>query len=180
MLLTYADAMPAVSQDTRGRGSRVRRVLAGALLAAAASLPVGAQEEATDPRPQSAARVAGQIGVGTLLTPVAFFGTAWLTDRLFEPDPQHDGVRAFQYAASYTATWAAAAAGPAMVGRDGRYVAALGGSAAGLGAAFLTARLGNRLYDDGRRSCNLLCWSLGALTIALPSIGATLAYNASR
>jgi hypothetical protein len=150
-----------------------------AVLALLVGRPLDAQRRDEAP-PLSTARVAGQIGVGVLLTPVAFFGTAWLTDRLFEPDPQGEGVRRFQYAASYTTTWLAAAAGPALVGGDGRFPAALGGSLAGLGGAFLTARLGNRLFDDGRRSCNVFCWSLGALTVALPAIGATIAYDASR
>lgn len=150
-----------------------------ACLALFGTSPLGAQERETPPR-LSTARVAGQIGAGVLLTPIAFFGTGWLTDRLFEPDPQGEGVRRFQYAASFTATWLAAAAGPTLVGRDGSFGDALVGSAVGLGGAFLAAHLGNRLFDDGRRSCNILCWSLGALTIGLPGIGATIAYDAGR
>lgn len=142
--------------------------------------PLGAQEVA-EPLPRlSNARVAAQIGLGTILTPIAFFGTGWLTDRLFEPDPQGNAVRVFQYAASFTAAAAGAAAGPALAGSDGRFDRALLGSVAGLGGAFLTAKLGNALFDDGRRRCNVLCWSLGALTVAMPAIGATIAYNASR
>jgi hypothetical protein len=140
--------------------------------------PAAAQQEESPTL--SNARVAAQITTGALLSPIAFFGTGWLTDRLFTHDPKGEGVRRFQYVASFTATWLAAAAGPAMVGRGGSYPAALGGSMVGMGGSLLTVQLGNKLFDDGRRSCNVICWSLGALTVALPSIGATIAYNASR
>jgi len=138
----------------------------------------GAQQD--DAPSLSSARVAAQIATGAVLSPIAFFGTGYLTDRIFGHDPKSEGVRRFQYVASFTATWLAAAAGPAMVGRDGRFAAALGGSMAGMGGSLLAVQLGNALYDEGRRSCGVLCWSLGALTVALPSIGATIAYNASR
>lgn len=147
-----------------------------ALLAALAQ-PAAAQ---ADPPSLSSARVAAQIATGAVLSPIAFFGTGYLTDRIFHHDPKTERVRRFQYVASFSATWLAAAAGPALVGRDGSYPAALGGSAVGMGGALVAAQLGNVLFDDGRRSCNVLCWSLGALTVALPSIGATIAYNVSR
>ncbi len=177
-----------VSQDTPGTpGSRARgatrrtaglRHTAGALvLLTVLALPVAAQG---DPPSLSSARVAAQIATGAVLSPIAFFGTGYLTDRIFNHDPKTERVRRFQYVASFSATWLAAAAGPALVGRDGSYPAALGGSAVGMGGALVAAQLGNALFDDGRRSCNVLCWSLGALTVALPSIGATIAYNASR
>jgi hypothetical protein len=154
------------------------RVLRALALLVAIAAPAGAQQE--DVPSLSSARVAAQIATGALLTPIAFFGTGYLTDRVFAHDPKSETVRRFQYVASFTATWLAAAAGPAMVGRDGRFPVALAGSMAGMGGSLLTAQLGNVLFDDGRRSCGVLCWSLGALTVALPSIGATIAYNASR
>lgn len=169
-----------VSQNSTRVGGWTGLAALVCLLWGLAGGPLGAQE-APQPLPRlSNARVAAQIGLGTVLTPIAFFGTGWLTDRLFEPDPQGNAVRAFQYAASFTAAAAGAAAGPALAGKDGRFESALLGSVAGLGGAFLTARLGNALFDDGRRRCNILCWSLGALTVAMPAIGATVAYNASR
>jgi hypothetical protein len=170
-------SVPEDSAGWRLHGAGVLALLACLVFLAAP--PLQAQDGEAPPR-LSSGRVAAQIGVGTLLTPIAFFGTGWLTDRLFEPDPQGEGVRRFQYAASFTATWLGAAAGPTLVGRDGRFSDALIGSAVGLGGAFLAARLGNTLFDDGRRSCNALCWSLGVLTISLPSIGATIAYDAGR
>src|SRR5688572_26352192 len=119
----YGPSRRSVSEDSTRRRRHVAWVVA--VLALLVGRPLDAQRR-DDPPPLSTARVAGQIGAGVLLTPVAFFGTAWLTDRLFEPDPQGDGVRRFQYAASYTTTWLAAAAGPALVGGDGRFPAALG------------------------------------------------------
>lgn len=155
----------------------VRPMVGVLALLAALAQPAAAQE---DPPSLSSARVAAQIATGAVLSPIAFFGTGYLTDRIFHHDPKTERVRRFQYVASFSATWLAAAAGPALVGRDGSYPAALGGSAVGMGGALVAAQLGNVLFDDGRRPCNVLCWSLGALTVALPSIGATMAYNASR
>jgi hypothetical protein len=49
-----------------------------------------------------------------------------------------------------------------------------------MAAAVGAVRLGNHLYDDGRRSCGLFCRTLGAAVAVLPALGATVAYNASR
>lgn len=84
------------------------------------------------------------------------------------------------YVAAYTGVWLAAASGPIMAGNDGNAMAALGGSLGGLAGAFVTTKLGNWRYDEDRHGCGPLCWTLGIVTVALPSIGATLAYNASR
>lgn len=66
------------------------------------------------------------------------------------------------------------------MGRGGKNLAALAGSTGGLAIAALGFRLGNAIWDDDRRRCGIACWSLGSLVVALPSIGATVAYAASR
>jgi hypothetical protein len=47
-------------------------------------------------------------------------------------------------------------------------------------AALGLVRLGNWRWDEDRRPCRALCWAIGAVVIALPSIGATIAYDRSR
>jgi hypothetical protein len=76
---------------------------------------------------------------------------------------------------------------PALVGARGpgrgRYVAAVGGAAAGELASALVARVGRARYGDreGReRTCTAGCKLLGAAAFALPSVGATVGYNLSR
>lgn len=72
---------------------------------------------------------------------------------------------------------------PALIGArgpgSGRYVAALGGAVAGgLGSA-LVVRLARPRYG-GDRPCTLGCKLAAAAAFTLPSVGATVAYNASR
>jgi hypothetical protein len=119
--------------------------------------------------------------MGAVLTPVAFFGSGWATKELSRSLGVRDTTASrAAYIAAYTGAWLAGASGAVAVGRDGKAGQALLGSLAGLGGAFLTTRLGNALYDDDRRACRVGCWALGIVTIALPSAGATVAYNASR
>ncbi|MGQ0646510.1 MAG: hypothetical protein ACT4P7_03005 [Gemmatimonadaceae bacterium] len=158
----------------------LRSLLVAGLLCALNRSAVWAQAESGTPS-LSAARVTGQIALGTVLTPVAFLGAGWVSDRMAERwGWSEERSSTVGYVSAYSATWLAASAGPALVGRDGKFAAALGGSLAGMGAAVVSARLGNLLWDADRRRCGVGCWTLGALTVALPSIGATLAYNASR
>lgn len=146
------------------------------LVAAAAS---GAR--AQEPLPSvSAAKVTLQVAAGAVFTPVGFFGTGWAAKRMAQRTDWPEGrVQRTAFVAAYTGAAAATAAAPALIGDRGRYGVAFLGAAAGIGASALTARLGNARYDGGAR-CGPLCLGLGALTISLPSIGATLAYNASR
>lgn len=133
----------------------------------------------------SAARVAAQVGVGTLATPVAFIagglGSRSVARAL---GADEESARKVAFVGAYTGVWLATAAIPAAIAGDGRFPAALAGSALGMAAAAGTVRLGNRTYDsqsDGeKKRCGVLCWSMGALIAAFPSIGATIAYNHSR
>ncbi|MCC6317981.1 MAG: hypothetical protein IT361_09845 [Gemmatimonadaceae bacterium] len=140
-----------------------------------------ADAQQADAPSQPVPRLAGQLALGAALTPVGFVASGWATKhgarRLGWTE---DHATRAAWIAAYTGTWLGAASGPILVGRDGRATAALGGSLVGLGTAALTVRVGNWLWDDDRRSCGLGCWTIGAVTIALPSIGATVAYAASR
>lgn len=130
---------------------------------------------------QSTARVTAQVAIGTVLTPVGFIGAGWATKHLGRRAGWNDSTASRNaYIAAWTGAWLTAASGPIIAGRDGKPLAALGGSLAGIGAGLLTARLGNALWDDDRRDCGVGCWTVGLVTMALPSIGATAAYAASR
>jgi hypothetical protein len=110
--------------------------------------------------------------------------TRWVARRLGASDG-----RASQLAdaGKYAGIALFTAAPPALLGArgpgSGRYVAALGGAVAGgLGSA-LAVRLGRARYGDrdGReRACTLGCKLAAAAAFTLPSVGATVAYNASR
>lgn len=144
----------------------------------AATAAVGRAQE---PLPAvSAARVTFQVAAGVVFTPIGFFGTGWAAKRIAQRTDWPEGrIQRTAYLAAYTGAAAATAAAPALIGDRGRYSVAFLGAAAGIGASALTARLGNARYDGGVR-CGPLCLGLGALTVSLPSIGATLAYHASR
>ena len=134
----------------------------------------------TASRAQSPARVSGQIVAGTLVTPISFIVGGVAAKRFAERrGASEKTAERAAYISAYTSTWLGAATPPALIGRDGHYAAALGGSLAGLGVAVIAVKAGNLLYDSDRRACRILCWTLGIATIALPSIGATIAYNAS-
>ena len=129
----------------------------------------------------SSARVGAQVGLSTLAAPVGFFGAGVATKMLalrLGVDTERAGR--YAYAAAYAGTGLATALVPSLVGRDGKFPAALGGSALGILAAHGVARLGNLRYDDDRHGCGVICWTLGAVVVALPGVGATIAYNESR
>jgi len=150
-----------------------------ALLAAVAS-PTAAQENTATPS-LSSARVALQVTAGTVAAPVAFFGVGFAAKRVAQRMGASDeGASRAGYIGAYTATWLATAAVPAAIAGDGKLGAALGGSALGLLASAGVVRFGNWVYDADRRSCGPVCWALGGVVVALPSVGATVLYNRSR
>lgn len=165
---------------TRGTvvGSRAWRGAAAAALMLAVAGPARAQDDVPS---LSSARVTAQVAAGTLATPIAFFGAGVATKRIAQAMGASD-ERAGRaaYVAAYTATWLAAAAVPAAIGGDGRFPAALAGSALGMLASKGVVEVGNWLYDADRRACGVVCWTLGAAVVALPSVGATIAYDRSR
>lgn len=129
----------------------------------------------------AASRVAWQVGAGTVATPVAFLGGGLLAKRLARrAGAEGRAASRAGYIGAYGATVLASSIVPAAIGRGGHLAAAVAGSGAGLLGAVALVRLGNARYDADRRRCGVLCWTLGAAVVALPSVGATLAYDRSR
>lgn len=169
----------AVCHHRRRFGGRIRR--AGSVAIAALMLVTGSRAARAQAPDLSAARVASQVTLGTLAAPVAFFGAGVAAKRTaLALGAGNERAGRAAYVSAYTATWLATAAVPAAVAGDGKFPAALGGSALGMLASVGVVRLGNWRYDGDRRNCGPLCWTLGAAVVALPGIGATLLYNASR
>lgn len=163
-----------------GRSDGIRRLVA--LLLAAAVVGVGGRLEAqTSPPSLSSARVTAQVVGGTLVAPVAFIGGGVLSKRAaLRLGASERGARRAAYVGGYASTWLGTAAVPALIGRDGKFPAALGGSALGMLASVGLVRVGNWRYDGDRHACDVLCWTLGAVVAALPGVGATVLYNDSR
>lgn len=162
--------------------SRHRRPFAAALLVLFAPVAAAAQGDA---RALAATRVAAQLGAGMLAMPVGFVlggkGTERVAERLGVDDPRASRVA---LVGGWVGAGLATAAGPALVGARGpgagRYVAAVGGAAAGGAASALLVRLNDRTGDGPRAACRLRCVIAAAAVFTLPTIGATAAYNASR
>jgi hypothetical protein len=171
--LTLRSAARSVRFATIARSIAVACTVGAPLIS-----PLGAQSKAPA---LSGARVTAQIVGGTLAAPVAFFGGGLASKRIAKKFGATDETASRAgYIGAYTATWLTTAALPAVIAGDGKFPAALAGSALGMLAAVGTVRIGNHLYDSGKRSCGVLCWTLGAAVFALPSIGAAVAYDQSR
>lgn len=132
-----------------------------------------------------AGRVAAQIATGTVATPIGFVGGGIATKRIARAlGAREHVVERAAYTGAYTTAALAAAAGPALIGArgsgHGSYWAGVGGAVVGgLGSA-LVKRLHDRAPDDVPRPCHLACIVAATAIVALPSIGATVAYDASR
>jgi hypothetical protein len=164
--------------------TRLHRAARGSLVALAAAVPALAAAQG-DLRPLAATRVAAQLGAGLIAMPVGFVLGGRLTERAAErlgvDDPRASRVA---LAGAWVGAGLATAAGPALVGArgpgSGSYLAALGGAAAGGAGSLLLVRLNDRTGDGPRPACRLRCTLAAVAVFTLPSIGATVAYNASR
>lgn len=160
-----------------------RRTTLAALLLLG-GVPAAARAQG-DPRPLAATRVAAQLGAGLVAMPVGFVlggkATELAAERFGVPDPRASRVA---LVGGWVGAGLATAAGPALVGARGpgagRYLAAVGGAAAGGAASLLVVRLNDRTGDGARPPCRIRCTLAAVAVFALPSIGATTAYNASR
>jgi hypothetical protein len=151
------------------------------LITAGTAAPAAAQGR---PPALGAGRVAAQVAAGVPAGAVGYvaggLATRFVARRLGATQGQASQLAergAYAGVAVFTAAPAAlvGARGPGA----GRYVAALGGAVAGgLGSA-LVVRLARPRYG-GDRPCPLGCKLAAAAAFTLPSVGATVGYNASR
>jgi hypothetical protein len=164
------------------RGSRSTLDLA--CLTALALLPAAAAAQRDAPS-LGAPRVAAQLATGVVATPVGFVAagkaTEWVAERLGVDDPRASRLA---LVGAWVGAGLATAGTPAAVGARGpgrgRYAAAVGGVVAGGVGSYLLVRVNDRTGDGPRRPCRLGCAIAAAAVFALPSVGATVAYNASR
>lgn len=142
----------------------------------------GAQQN--DTPPLQTGRVAGQVALGTVGTLGGFVGgglaTRWAARRFGATE---DRASRLAYVGAWTGSALATAGGVTLLGRHGQvtgsYAAALGGTVAGGLGSFLLVRLCDD--DSGRGSrCGPLAPIAGLAVFLLPSIGATVGFNASR
>jgi hypothetical protein len=68
---------------------------------------------------------------------------------------------------------------PSLIVRGGTYPAAVAGALAGGLVAGAAVWVGRSTFGRAA-SCNVFCVALGAAVLALPAVGATVAYNRSR
>ena len=154
-------------------------VLALAMLAPASA---GAQR---DTPPLSGGRIAAEVALGALGTPIGFIGGGVLTKRVARmAGAGDDAASRAAYVGAWTGAALATAAGPRLVGAygsvTGSYWAAVGGAVAGGVGSFLVVRLNDRAPDDEPRACRARCVASSAAVFLLPSIGATVGFNLSR
>lgn len=173
----------------------VGTVRAGAAALVCAAAPAGAQagarfESVAGPPPSAelpslgAGRVATQVLLGVPAGAAGYvaggLATRFVARRLGATEGE---ASALAEKGVYVGIAAFTAVPPALVGArgpgSGRYVAALGGAAAGELAGALVVRLARPRYG-GDRPCGALCKAAGALVFVLPSVGATAGYNLSR
>jgi hypothetical protein len=167
------------------------RVLRGGALplgVVACALPAErAAAQSDDVRALSPARVAAQVAAGAVATPVAFIGGGVLTKRLAARlGASDDRASQLAYVGAWTGAALATAAAPAAVGARGpgrgSFLAALGGALAGGVGSWALVRLNTRGEDDDAapRPCRVLCRAAAIAVFTLPSVGATIAYDATR
>ena len=122
---------------------------------------------------QSVGRVAGELAAGTggmVLGTMVGLGAGVGVKKLVAPKSTGPFARTGALAGAALG----AAGGVALVGSRGSFLMATGGAAAGVTAAVLASKLGDRLAPQPRKKLQSVTFLL------LPSLGATVAFNLSR
>lgn len=173
------------------RPSRPRRChlavalpLAIAAAVAGTTAPPLAAQAAPDPPRLGAGPVASQLALGVVGTAGGFvvggLATRWTATRL---GAAPDRASSLAMVGAWTGAALATPVGPMLVGRRdgarGSYPAAVAGTLAGGAASLLVVTAGRRGAFDCR-ACAPLRLLAGVSAVVLPSLGATLAFNASR
>ena len=132
-----------------------------------------------------AGRVAAQVVAGTVALPVGYvaggLGTRWVARRLGASD---DAVSRSADRGALVGAVLATGGAVSLVGARGpgagSFPAAVGGAALGGVASALVARAARRGDEGPAKPCHIGCVLASAAIVALPSVGATLAYDATR
>ena len=159
-----------------------RRVLAVVALSVLTSVTAAAQTPTNDPPALSTGAVAAQVTTGILGTALGFIGggkiARWTASRL---GASEDNARRVAYLGAYAGAVTVTAVGPALIGSrgdvSGSYGSAVGGAAAGGVLALGIKEIGKR---GAFGASGPVAWIAGLVVAALPSVGATIAYNATR
>jgi hypothetical protein len=137
---------------------------------------------ATSTRPVGVGGVVAQVTTGVLGTASGFVGggltTRWAARRLGVDEDARGRVA---LVGAYSSAVLISAVGPALIGGrntpNGSFAAAVGGSAAGLATAAVLRKLGRKNVFGQSGPVALV---VGAAIVALPGIGATIAFNSTR
>lgn len=130
----------------------------------------------------STGAVIAQVSTGVLGTATGFVGggltTRWAARRLGMDEEARGRVA---LVGAYSSAVLLSAVGPTLVGGrntpNGSFGAAVGGGAAGLAAAALLRKVGRKgAFGEG----GPIALVIGAAIVALPGIGATIAFNSTR
>lgn len=132
-----------------------------------------------------AGRVAVQLTAGTVAEPIGFVGGGLAfraVARTFGAE-EDDASRVADVGAAL-GTSLAAGSTVALIGSrgpgHGRYLAGVGGALVGTGVSGILILINRKTDVEPAKPCHLSCILVTSAIATLPSIGATVAYNASR
>lgn len=165
--------------------STVAARTAAAVLTLAAARVASLRAQAADLPSLSAARVASQMTLGTLAEPVGFVGGGLAFRAVARQLGANEDVASrVADAGAALGTSVAASGVAALVGArgpgHGRYVSALGGALVGTGVSGILILVNRKTDVAPGKPCHLACIIVTSAIATLPSIGAAVAYNASR
>jgi hypothetical protein len=174
---------PRIVRNMVRRRSLVLRIALILATGSGSALVAGAQETAPRTTPAiSAGAVAGQVSLGVVGTAVGFFGGGLAARRIaIALRSDDDMISRVAYVGAYTGGALATAVAPALIGSrgdaHGRYAAGVAGAIGGGLVSVVIRKLGRTGVFGERGPVAIV---MGAAIVALPSIGATIAYNQSR
>jgi hypothetical protein len=177
----FRAAMSSIGERNRPHRRALRTAAAAGAWALALVPGLAAQD---DTPPVTGLRLAAEVGLGVVGTPIGFVSggllTRWAARRLGASDQRASDAA---YAGAWVGAALVTAVGPTLVGSQGRatgsYGAALAGTVAGGLGSYLLVRLFNRDEGDDR-PCTLLCSAAAVGVFILPGVGATVGFNLSR
>jgi hypothetical protein len=172
-------------EQIKGRRMMLRLGLTMSFVATAHLAAARLAAQGTDVPAQGAGRVAAQLTIGTLAEPVGFIGGGLAfraVARRFHM-AEDDASRVADIGATIGTALAASSAAALIGSRGpgrGSYPAALGGALAGTGVSGILILINRKTDVEPGKPCHLTCILTTSAIATLPSIGATVAYNASR